>query len=246
MRALVVIPTYNELATLERAVRRVLEADQRCSVLVVDDASPDGTGALADRLAAELPRVTTLHRSGKNGLGSAYREGFAIGLAQGFDVCVEMDADLSHPATALPRLLDALDTAEVSIGSRYVAGGEVEGWPLSRLLLSRGGNAYVRAWTGVPVKDATAGYRAYRREVLEEMDLATVVSEGYSFQLEMTLRAWVAGARITEVPITFTERAEGSSKMSRSIVAEALWRVAGWGWQIRRGAPVGRVPVSTS
>lgn len=242
MRALVVIPTYNERATLERVVRGVLAADERTSVLVVDDGSPDGTGALADALAEELPRLSTLHRSSKDGLGSAYREGFAVGLGQGFDVCVEMDADLSHPAAALPALLDALGSADVAIGSRYVTGGEVLGWPASRLLLSRGGNAYVRAWTGLPVRDATAGFRAYRREALESLDLGTVASEGYAFQLEMTLRAWRHGARIAEVPITFTERAEGVSKMSRAIVVEALWRVARWGWQIRTGAPVGRVP----
>jgi len=243
VRALVVIPTYNERATLERVARGVLDADERTSVLVVDDGSPDGTGALADTLAGELPRLSTLQRTSKDGLGTAYREGFAVGLERGFDVLVEMDADLSHPAAALPALLDALATADLAIGSRYVRGGDVVGWPASRLLLSRGGNAYVRAWTGLPVRDATAGFRAYRREVLESLDLATVASEGYAFQLEMTLRAWVDGARITEVPITFTERAEGMSKMSRAIVAEALWRVAQWGWQIRTGAPVGRVPV---
>jgi len=208
VRALVVSPAYNERATLERTVRGVLAADERTSVLVVDDGSPDGAGALAEELAGYLLRVSTLQRTSKDGLGTAYREGFAVGLAQSFDVLVEMDADLWHPAAALPALLDALGSADVAIGSRYVHGGEVVGWPASRLLLSRGGNAYVRAWTGLPVRDATAGFRAYRREVLESLDLATVASEGYAFQLEMTLRAWVDGARITEVPVTFTERAE--------------------------------------
>lgn len=236
MKALVVIPTYNELATLERAVCGVLDADRRADVLVVDDGSPDGTGRLADELAERSARVTVRHRTGKGGLGSAYRAGFRDGLARGFDALVEMDADLSHPVSRVPALLDALDCADLAIGSRYVDGGRVEGWPLSRLLLSRGGNRYIRAWTGLPVRDATAGFRAYRRGVLEELDLSTITCEGYAFQLEMTLRAWQAGARIAEVPITFTEREEGASKMSRAIVAEALWRVAGWGWQMRTGA----------
>ncbi len=245
MKALVVIPTYNELATIERAVRGVLAADERASVLVVDDGSPDGTGNLADALSAELPRLSVRHRSGKNGLGSAYREGFAEGLERGFDALVEMDADLSHPADRVPALLDALGEADLAIGSRYVPGGRVIGWPASRLLLSRGGNAYVRGWTGLTVNDATAGFRAYRRGIVETLDLSTIVSEGYSFQLEMTLRTWLAGGRIAEVPIVFTERVEGASKMSRAIVAEALWRVACWGWQIRTGTAPRPVPATS-
>ncbi len=235
-RALVVIPTYNEIATLQRAVMRVLAADRRASVLVVDDGSPDGTGDLADELARAVPRVHAQHRSGKLGLGSAYRDGFTWGLAQGFDVVCEMDADLSHPADALPALLDALDTADVAIRSRYVPGGSVVGWPMSRHLLSRGGNRYVRTLTGVPVRDATAGFRAYRRSVIETLDMATLTTDGYAFQLEMTLRAWQAGFRLAEVPIRFVERQEGASKMSRAIVAEAMLHVARWAWELRTGA----------
>jgi len=238
MRALVVMPTYNERATLRRAVAGAL-ADPRADVLVVDDDSPDGTGDLAEQLAVAQPRIRVLHRGGKHGLGSAYRQGFGEGLDLGYDALVEMDADLSHPADRLPALLDALDHADLVIGSRYVTGGRVVGWPPSRLLLSRGGNAYVRACTGLPVQDASAGYRAYRRDLVETLDLSTVASEGYAFQLEMTLRTWQAGGRIAEVPITFTERQEGTSKMSRRIIAEALWRVGRWGWDIRTGARPG-------
>jgi len=227
--ALVVIPTYNEIATLERAVLRALAATPEISVLIADDASPDGTGWLADRLAAEHERVAVLHRPAKSGLGPAYRAGFAWGLERGFDVLCEMDADLSHDPADLPRLLEALRDADLAIGSRYVEGGRVVDWSRARLALSSWGNRYVRLVTGLPVVDATAGFRAFRREVLTELDLATVRSDGYSFQLEMVLRTWRAGFRIVEVPITFTERREGASKISRAIVLEAIWRTARWG-----------------
>ncbi len=229
MRTLVVIPTFNERATLERAVSGALAAGADVSVLVVDDGSPDGTGALADRIAAAEPRVEALHRPGKTGLGSAYRLGFRWGMDRGFDVFCEMDADLSHDPSDLPRLLAALDRADVVIASRYVPGGRVVDWPRRRVLLSRGGNRYVRLVTGIPVTDATAGYRAYRRAVLEALDLGSIRSEGYSFQVEMVLRSWRSGFCVVEVPITFTERQEGASKISRGIVGEALWRVLVWG-----------------
>jgi len=228
-RTLVVIPTYNELATLDRAVKGVLATGDEVEVLIVDDASPDGTGELADRLAAADPQVHVLHRPAKSGIGSAYRDGFAWGLGRGAQIICEMDADLSHDPSDLPRLLHALRGADLVIGSRYVHSGRVVDWPAWRRGLSRCGNAYVRGMTGIPVKDATAGFRAYRRALLQALDLSTIASEGYSFQLEMALRAWRLGFRIVEVPITFTERREGASKISRAIVAEALWRVLLWG-----------------
>jgi glycosyltransferase involved in cell wall biosynthesis len=229
VRALVVIPTYNELATIERAVRRSLDASADLDVLVVDDGSPDGTGDLADKLAADDARVHVLHRPGKGGLGPAYRAGFAWGLERGYTVLCEMDADLSHDPADLPRLIGALDGADLAIGSRYVPGGGVVNWPAHRLAVSRLGNRYVHALTALPVVDATAGFRAFRAEVLLALDLATVTSDGYAFQLEMALRTWRAGFRIVELPITFTERREGASKFTRSIVVEAFWRTARWG-----------------
>jgi dolichol-phosphate mannosyltransferase len=229
MHTLVVIPTYNELATLEPVVKGVLSACDGIDVLIVDDASPDGTGELADRLAKADPHVHVLHRPAKSGLGSAYREGFAWGLERDAQFLCEMDADLSHNPADLPRLLHAVRGADLVIGSRYVHSGQVLDWPVWRRALSRCGNAYVHGMTGIPVKDATAGFRAYRRAVLEALDLGVVASEGYSFQLETALRAWWLGFRILEVPITFAERREGASKISRAIVVEALWRVLLWG-----------------
>lgn len=235
MRTLVVIPTYNEIATVGTVIDGVLAADPAFDVLVVDDASPDGTGALVDERAKTEPRVSVLHRPGKSGLGPAYRAGMAWGLERGYDVICEMDADCSHDSSDLPRLVAALDQADLVIGSRYVPGGGVVDWPWHRRVLSRGGNVYVRLVTGLPVGDATAGFRAFRRAVLEAIDLRTVGSDGYSFQLEMALRAWREGFAIAEVPIVFTERREGVSKISRSIVAEALWRVLQWGLRGPRG-----------
>ncbi|HWB70666.1 MAG TPA: polyprenol monophosphomannose synthase, partial [Egibacteraceae bacterium] len=237
MRTLVVVPTYNEAATLERVVTRSLEAsasqgmpaDTSLELLIVDDASPDGTGELAERLATARRGVHVHHRPGKLGLGSAYRTGFAWGIRRGFDVLCEMDADLSHDPADLPRLLRAVVGADLVIGSRYVPGGGVVDWPLHRRVLSVGGNRYVQLATGIPVADATAGFRAYRRPVLQALGLDTVSSEGYAFQIEMALRTWRLGFRVMEVPITFVERTEGASKISRAIVAEALWRVLLWG-----------------
>jgi glycosyltransferase involved in cell wall biosynthesis len=243
MRALVVVPTYNEIATLERVVVGVLDAADSAAldveILVVDDASPDGTGTLAERLAADDKRVAVMHRPAKLGLGPAYLAGFSRGLARGYDVLCEMDADLSHDPVDVPRLLRTLERADLVIGSRYVPGGGVVDWPPHRRLLSSAGNRYVQIVTGLPVADATAGFRAYRRAVLEEIDLASVDSDGYAFQLELVLRAWRQGFRVVEVPIIFTERREGASKISRAIVAEALWRVLRWGLAgPRRPAPV--------
>ena len=240
MRALVVVPTYNEAACLPRVVERLqaaaADAEDDIHLLIVDDNSPDGTGEVADRLARDLPSIDVLHRAGKAGLGSAYREGFAWGLERGFEALCEMDADLSHDPADVPRLLAALRGADLVIGSRYVPGGDVVDWPWHRLALSKGGNRYVQTMTGMPIQDATAGFRAFRAPVLTALDLSTVRSDGYSFQLEMALRTWRLGFRVVEVPITFVERTEGASKISRAIVVEALWRVMQWGLQGPRRA----------
>jgi dolichol-phosphate mannosyltransferase len=228
VRALVVIPTYNEIDSIEQVIAKVLAADPRAAVLVVDDSSPDGTGELVAGLAAAEPRVHLLRRGGKQGLGAAYRAGFAWGIQRGYDALVEMDADMSHPPERLPALLDGLDRADLVIGSRYIPGGATVRWSPLRKLISRGGNAYVRLALGLPVHDATAGYRAYRREVLEALPVSAVASNGYCFQVEMAHRTWREGFRVIEVPITFTERASGVSKMSQRIVLEALLRVAAW------------------
>ncbi len=230
---LVVIPTYNERDNLEAIVDRVLAATPAVHVLVVDDGSPDGTGKIADALAEADERVEVLHRTAKAGLGAAYIAGFEWGLTQGRQVFVEMDADGSHAPEQLPRLLDALDDADVVLGSRWVAGGRVVNWPTSRQWLSRGGNLYTRLALGVRVHDATGGYRAYRRAVLEGIDYHAVASQGYCFQVDLVWRAIQAGYRVVEVPITFTERERGESKMSGSIVREALWRVTLWGAEHR-------------
>jgi dolichol-phosphate mannosyltransferase len=226
---LVVIPTYNERDNLEPLLSRLHEVAPAAHVLVVDDASPDGTGELADKLAAADERVRVLHRPGKAGLGAAYLAGFAEGLQGSYEVVVEMDADGSHAPEDLPTLLAALGDADLVIGSRYVPGGRVVNWPTHRQWLSRGGNLYSRLALGVPIRDITGGYRAFRREVLEELTLGDVASQGYCFQVDMAWRAVQAGFRVREVPITFTERERGSSKMSQTIVAEALWRVTRWG-----------------
>lgn len=242
---LVVVPTYNEVETLAEVVRGALAADERLDVLVVDDASPDGTGVLAERLARANPRVRVRHRTAKAGLGSAYRVGLAWGLQRGYDVLCEMDADLSHDPADLPRLLHALAGADVAVGSRYVPGGGVVDWPPHRRALSRAGNRYVRTLTGLPMADATAGFRAFRRVALEAMDVGSLRSEGYAFQVETALRAWREGFRVVELPITFVERRDGASKMDRRIVAEAVWRVACWGLARPRG-PVGVNPASVA
>ena len=227
-RVLVIIPTYDERPNIEAITARVLAAVPAASVLVVDDGSPDGTGKIADAMADDDGRVQVLHRSSKCGLGAAYIAGFDWGLDAGYDVLVEMDADGSHAPEQLPRLLAALEHADLVIGSRWVPGGAVVNWPRRREFLSRGGNFYTRIALGIDLRDSTAGYRAYRREVLEGIDYAAVASEGYCFQVDLAWRALRGGYRVSEVPITFAERERGESKMSGSIVREALWRVTKW------------------
>ncbi|HEY0699490.1 MAG TPA: polyprenol monophosphomannose synthase [Micromonospora sp.] len=233
-RVLVVIPTYNEAANVTSVVSRVLVAQPRVQVLVVDDNSPDGTGGLADSLADADGRVHVLHRAAKQGLGAAYVAGFGWAADHGFDAVVQMDADGSHAPEELGRLLAAARDADVAIGSRWTAGGRVVDWPWHRLLLSRCGNAYTRVVLGVPVADATGGYRVYRVPALERIGFRSVSSQGYCFQVELSWRAHRAGLRAVEVPITFAQRRSGQSKMSPLIVAEALWRVTLWAVRDRR------------
>jgi len=230
-RILVVIPTYNERENLPRIVPQVLDVDARISILVVDDGSPDGTGDLADRLSDENPtRVNVLHRTSKEGLGRAYVAGFRWGLDRDFDAICEMDADLSHRPEDLGSVVGALDASDVVVGSRYVGGRvNVVNWPLSRLLISIGGSLYARVVTGLAVRDATGGFNCFRAPVLRAIDLENIQSNGYAFQIELKLRAWRKGARLTEVPIVFVERDSGESKMSKAIVREAVWKV----WKLR-------------
>ncbi|MET8143765.1 polyprenol monophosphomannose synthase [Sphaerisporangium sp. NPDC005288] len=229
-RVLVIVPTYNERENLPMIIERLRAAVPEAHLLVADDNSPDGTGEIADGLAAEDDHVHVLHRPGKQGLGAAYIAGFRWGLAEGFDVLVEMDADGSHSPEELPRLLDALaQGADLVIGSRYVPGGELVNWPASRKALSKGANIYVRLMLGVPTHDTTAGFRAYRASALEKIALDEVQSQGYCFQVDLTLRTVRQGLRVAEVPITFVERTAGASKMSRAVFAEALWLVTVWG-----------------
>jgi dolichol-phosphate mannosyltransferase len=229
-KTLVVIPTYNEIESLPGVVARLRASVPGADVLVVDDASPDGTGAWADEQGKTDPQVHALHRTGKQGLGTAYIQGFHWGLDRGYTVLVEMDADGSHRPEQLPYLLKAVDDgADLAIGSRWVKGGEVVGWPKRREALSRGGNIYVSIMLHLHVKDATAGFRAYRASLLRRIDLEGVQARGYGFQVDMTMRAVDAGARIVEVPISFPEREAGQSKMSGSIVKEAMLLVTQWG-----------------
>jgi dolichol-phosphate mannosyltransferase len=228
-RVLVIIPTYNEHENIEGIVARTTASVPTAHVLVVDDSSPDGTGKIADALAGADDRVHVLHRVEKAGLGAAYIAGFEWGLDAGYDVLVEMDADGSHAPEQLPELLSALADADLVLGSRWVPGGSVSNWPKSREALSRGGNLYTRLALGVSLHDITGGYRAYRREVLERIDYRAVASQGYCFQVDLAWRAVRAGFRVVEVPIRFAERERGESKMSGSIVREALWRVTQWG-----------------
>jgi dolichol-phosphate mannosyltransferase len=236
---LVVVPTYNERENLPRVVAMVLDVLEPLHVLVVDDGSPDGTGELADELARRGGgRVHVLHRESKRGLGQAYLAGFRWGLDRGYARICEMDADLSHPPDRLPAMVEAASTVDFVIGSRYVDGRvRVVNWPMSRLLLSYFGSRYARVVTGLPVSDATGGFNLFRREVLEALDLERIESEGYSFQIELKLRAWRRGFRFQELPIVFTERDQGESKMSRRIVAEAVWKV----WKLRALHLLGRL-----
>jgi dolichol-phosphate mannosyltransferase len=230
-RIVVIIPTYNERENLPLITARLRAAVPEAHVLVADDNSPDGTGAIADDLVAADDHVHVMHRRGKEGLGAAYLAGFDWALENGYDVVVEMDADGSHQPEQLPRLLDALRGADLVLGSRWVPGGSVVNWPKSREALSRGGSLYTRMMLGVPMKDATGGYRAFRADTLRRIDLTGVESAGYCFQVELGWRAVKAGLRVREVPIDFVERELGDSKMSQKIVVEALWRVTVWGAQ---------------
>lgn len=230
MKALVIIPTYNERENLPDLAEAILDQDRSLHILVVDDNSPDGTGALADALARISPRVHVLHRAGKLGLGTAYLAGFRWALARGYSAVIEMDADFSHDPADLPRVLAPVrdGQADLVLGSRWTKGGGTRNWPLLRQAISRGGSSYARAILGVPVRDLTGGYKCFSRHVLQSLDLESVQSNGYSFQIEMTYRALRAGFRVREVPIVFTERAHGHSKMSKHIVLEALavvWRL---------------------
>jgi dolichol-phosphate mannosyltransferase len=228
-RVLVIIPTYDERENIERIVERVVTAVPHAHVLVVDDGSPDGTGKVADGIAEEDDRVHVLHRAAKAGLGAAYNAGFYWGLDAGYDVLLVMDADGSHSPEQLHRLLNALEHADMVLGSRWVPGGAVVNWPRRRKLLSLGGNVYTRMALGIQLHDATGGYRAYRSAVLEGIDYAGVASQGYCFQVDLARRAVKSGYRVVEVPITFVERERGESKMSGEIVREAFWRVTQWG-----------------
>ncbi|CAG7844739.1 Polyprenol monophosphomannose synthase [Pseudoclavibacter triregionum] len=228
--ALVILPTYNERENLDMIVQRVLDADPRISVLIVDDNSPDGTGELADAFAERDERVTVLHRPGKLGLGTAYLEGFAIAIERGFDYAFEFDADGSHPADRLPACLDALDAgADLVIGTRWIPGGKTENWPLYRQLISRGASIYARVLLRSKLHDLTAGFRGYRTSALAEAHLETVRSAGYCFQIETAWMFERRGYDVVEIPITFVERELGASKMSSGIIVEALWRVLAWG-----------------
>jgi len=228
-RILVIVPTYNEREALPLIVERIRASVPEADILVADDNSPDGTGAIADSLAASDAHVQVMHRHGKEGLGAAYIAGFTWGLQNGYDVLVEMDADGSHQPEQLPRLLDALRGADLVLGSRWIPGGGTENWSKGREVLSRGGNAYTRAMLGVPIHDATGGYRAFRADTLRRLDLHTVASQGYCFQVDLAWRTVQRGMTVKEVPITFVERSVGDSKMSKAIVAEALLRVTQWG-----------------
>jgi dolichol-phosphate mannosyltransferase len=236
LKAVVCLPTYNELENLESMLRALGDKDVR--VLVIDDNSPDGTGELADRLAQELDYVDVLHRERKEGLGPAYLAGFRRALSDGAELVLEMDCDFSHDPNDVPRLLAAVEGgADLALGSRYVPGGGVRNWGLVRRLISAGGSFYARALLGVKVRDLTGGFKCYRREVLEAIDLDAVESKGYAFQIETTYRVLRAGFKVVEVPITFADREVGGSKMSKAIVAEAIWKVPG----LRLAALFGRL-----
>jgi len=229
-RGLVIIPTYNERENITRIIPAVLAQNENLDVLVVDDGSPDGTGAIVDRMADENPRVHALHREGKLGLGTAYVAGFKWALDHDYEFVFEMDADFSHNPDRIPAFLEAIQNADLVLGSRYQNGQiNVVNWPISRLFLSYSANIYARRVTGLQVFDATGGFKCFRRRVLEAIDLDDVRSNGYAFQIEMTFRAWKRGFRIVEIPIVFVDRTTGSSKMSKKIVREAVWMV----WRLR-------------
>ena len=223
MKPLIIIPTYNELENIRRLLPELMALDPDIRVLVVDDNSPDGTGKLADELAAGNERISVLHRPGKLGLGSAYVAGFRHAVRQDVDCVFEMDADFSHDPAMIPRFLEEIASCDVVIGSRYVSGINVVNWPMSRLLLSYFANIYTRLVTGMTIRDATSGYKCFRREVLENIALDDVRSDGYAFQIEMNFRCWRKGYRLREIPIIFVDRRSGTSKLSRGVISEAVW-----------------------
>lgn len=233
MKPLVVIPTYNEIENLPIILQRVFDDAPDTDILVVDDASPDGTGALADDYAIKYPKIKVFHRNKKDGLGGAYRAGFKHGIELGYDVFIQLDADGSHPTNRIPELIRQLDNHDVVIGSRWVRGGAVKNWPLNRKILSRGGNLYARIMLRLRINDATAGFRAFRKSALIDMGLLETTSQGYVFQVESSLLATRKGMRIVEIPIAFVEREFGSSKMSGAIVKEAMVSVTQWALQGR-------------
>jgi dolichol-phosphate mannosyltransferase len=238
MKALVIIPTYNEMENLPRIVPDVLSRDARLHVLVVDDNSPDGTGQLADKMASESSgRIFVLHRERKAGLGQAYLAGFRWALERDFDLMFEMDADFSHDPKYLPDFLKAIENADLVIGSRYISGVNVVNWPMGRLLLSYYANVYSRIVTGLPLRDGTGGFKCFRRKVLEAINLDRVRSNGYAFQIEMSFRALKKGFKIVEIPIVVVDRQAGTSKMSKKIVREAIWMV----WRLRLWSIFGRL-----
>lgn len=237
-RSLVIVPTYDEKENIEGLISAVLSQDPAIDVLVVDDGSPDGTGDLVDSIAAENSRVHAIHRAAKLGLGTAYVAGFKWALARDYQFIFEMDADFSHSPDRLPEFLKAIQTADLVLGSRYLNGQvNVVNWPMGRLFLSYSANIYARRVTGLPVSDATGGFKCFRRGVLESIDLDDIKSNGYAFQIEMTVRTWKKGFRIVEIPIVFVDRTEGSSKMSKRIVREAVWMV----WRLRWWSIRGRI-----
>jgi dolichol-phosphate mannosyltransferase len=236
-RALVVVPTYNEAVNLPSIVPQILAQDPRLDVLIVDDNSPDGTGELADQMAAADGRVHVLHRPGKGGLGKAYLAGFRWALERDYELVFEMDADFSHDPKFLADFLRAAEEADLVIGSRYKTGVNVINWPISRLLLSLGANQYARWITGMDIMDSTGGFKCFHRRVLETIDFDRVRSNGYSFQIEMSFRAWKKGFRLLEIPIVFTDRVEGQSKMNKRIMREAIWMV----WWLRLKSLVGQL-----
>lgn len=236
-KALVIVPTYNEKENIDRIIPEILDQDPSIDILIVDDNSPDGTGKIADKLSSENKRILVMHREKKSGLGTAYLLGFKYALENGYDYIFEMDADFSHDPAYLPQFLEATKEADLVLGSRYICGVNVINWPMSRLLLSYYANVYSRWVTGLPVKDATGGFKCFKRKVLEQIDLDKVHSEGYSFQIEMSFRAWKRGFKIKEIPIVFWDRRAGTSKMSKKIVREAIWMV----WKLRFLSLLGRL-----
>ena len=236
-RALIIFPTYNEKDNIEKIVHAVLPLDARVNVLIVDDSSPDGTGEIADKLAAAEEKVNVLHRANKEGLGKAYIAGFKWAIEHEYDYIFEMDADFSHGPEYIRDFLREIQTNDLVLGSRYISGVNVINWPMSRLLLSYFANMYTRIVTGLPIKDATGGYKCFRREVLEAINLDDVKASGYSFQIEMTMRAWKKGFKIKEIPIIFMDRVAGTSKMSKKIMREAIWMV----WMLRLKSMFGKL-----